>query len=212
LFDRIIPGIELPEVPGENLQAIDNQLRDWDAALVEFRTRLNDVESPITNIIEAISAAATRMGDAIERAATAVVNMQAKLLDIRASVAKVQATTQGWVTWGAVGLTLFFIYFLVGNMALFALGRIWRAKPAAATPLPATTQVSTATPVQAAAPAQTATPLPVPMPVAADVEGEEVADEIVAGDTVEGEEVTGDVVADEMETGNDSEAGLTRPI
>jgi hypothetical protein len=50
------------------------------------------------------------------------------------------------------------------------------------------------------------------MPVAADVEGEEVADEIVAGDTVEGEEVTGDVVADEMETGNDSEAGLTRPI
>ena len=221
-LDRLIPAIELPEQTGENLQAIDNQLRDWDSALVEFRTNLSTLEPEMTTVVEWISGATAKIGDAIDRASTAVQNMQGKLNDIRTSVAQGQSTIAGWVTTGAVILTLFFLYFLIGNVALFTVGRMWRAQPAVATPVP-----TAATPVSVTTPLSSATPVPVPVSVTAEDEGLGVADDqatgvTVAEDTVEGVEATGDVVAEdvvegetvvgEAETKIEGEAGLTRPI
>jgi hypothetical protein len=130
-----IPGVNLQQLPVEQLQAIDDQLREVDATLTGMRTDRATM-LPLAQMLQRIGAAATQVEDTIGRITARVSALETRLKEAQASVIRVRETLQGWITFGAILLTLALLYGVFLHVVLFVQARVWfNETPISASPL-----------------------------------------------------------------------------
>jgi hypothetical protein len=130
------PLLPIPELPGDRLQALDQRLRDLNASLVQMRTDLSTREGPVERIRDRIVTATNNVAAGIEEIASQVSDVGARVEGARSSLEETQAAIEGWVTIGAIILSLLCLYGVLLNLCLFVVARAW-FRPPAATPVAA---------------------------------------------------------------------------
>lgn len=125
-LERLIPGLDLPEAPGDLVNTIDEVLTGLDQAANDISSRAAE-RTGGSATATAIAAAATQLEQGLANATTLATNIRTNVEEMKGSVAGVSDHVGLWLTYGTVAGVLLFIWILVLNLALIALGRRWRA-------------------------------------------------------------------------------------
>jgi hypothetical protein len=134
-LDAAIPGIELPGVVTGTIDDVDTKLTNLDSALAT----VNQVAGNGITTGEQITALSTQVGqvqEVVDAIVPALGIAKTQVAEARTKVAHVSDRVDGWITWGALGISIVFIYLALLNVLLFQQGRRWLAA-AAAPPAPA---------------------------------------------------------------------------
>ena len=123
--------LPIPELPGDRLQALDQRLRDVNASLVQMRTDLRTREGPVERLRDRTVMAMNNVAAGIGEIASQMNDFGSRVNVVRASLDEVQATVEGWVTVGAIVLSLLSLYGVLLNLCLFVVARSWFRPPAA---------------------------------------------------------------------------------
>jgi septation ring formation regulator EzrA len=125
-LERLIPGLELPDAPGDLINGIDQTLTGLDQAANDLSSRAAE-RTGASATATAIAAAATRLEEGFANATQLATNIRTNVAEMKDSVAGVSDHVSLWLTYGTVAVSLLFVWILVLNLALIALGRRWRA-------------------------------------------------------------------------------------
>jgi hypothetical protein len=120
-----LPAVDLPQVPGDRLQEIDSRLSEIDATLVGLRNELAAADLPITETVEKLAVATTRIANQIGESATSVDTYKAEVEGTQATVAQTVDSVQGWLTTIAIILMLVCLYWILLHVVLFMKGLEW---------------------------------------------------------------------------------------
>jgi hypothetical protein len=128
---RRFPRLPIPQLPGDQLQAIDQRLRDVNASLVQMRLDLGTREGPAERlrdrIVMATNNAATGLGEIVSQVSA----LESQVDGARTSLEETHSTIEGWVTLGAIILSLLCLYGALLNLCLFVVARAWFRRPTA---------------------------------------------------------------------------------
>ena len=134
-LDSAIPAVALPGVATERLQALDARLSEFDSTVTQIATE--GVSSLVDlGIAERIS---ERIGTAQANVAnlnSMVADVDARLQASRDRLAAASTTVSNALTLGAIGTTVFGIWFAALNVLLFQQGRRWTRPKAKTEPAP----------------------------------------------------------------------------
>lgn len=125
-LERLVPGLDLPQGPNDLVNTIDEKLTDLDQAVNDLSGRASE-RTGATATATAIAAAATRLETGIENATQLATNIKTNIEEMKGSVEGVVDHVGLWLTYGTIVGVILFIWILLLNLALFALGRRWRA-------------------------------------------------------------------------------------
>jgi chromosome segregation ATPase len=125
-LERLVPGLDLPEAPGDLVNTIDEVLTGLDQAANDISSRAAE-RSGASATATAIATAATRLEEGLANATQLATNIRANVAEMEDSVKGVTDHVGMWLTYGTAAGVLFFLWILVLNLALIALGRRWRA-------------------------------------------------------------------------------------
>jgi hypothetical protein len=138
LVDRMLPGVDLPSLPVDELQGIDRQLSQLDIDLAALRGDPAADPRPIANVLQDLAARVERLDARLEALSTALLGFTGRLNNARAAVERVGATVRGSVTLSAALVTLLWLYGLLLHVVLFLSGLRWfRIRPSPAPALAA---------------------------------------------------------------------------
>jgi predicted PurR-regulated permease PerM len=125
LADRLIPGIDLPELQFERLEELDSKLQDINTTLVGIRTDLLDTGLPVTQLAQRIATGTQRLGDRVDTAIESVSGYNAQVEKAQSSLASAASSARNVTTLVAVLLTLLCLYFALLHVGLFGYGYRW---------------------------------------------------------------------------------------
>jgi hypothetical protein len=129
-LQRVVPFIQLPSLPLENLTALDNQLQEFDTNLQQMRASLSAGVLPATlpgvDALRGVAAQAQQMSGAVDTMAGYVDNLQARAAQGIAQVDATQAAAEQVLTVLASALTIVCVYMALLHAAVFAFGRMLR--------------------------------------------------------------------------------------
>jgi hypothetical protein len=132
---RFIPGVQAPDNAGDRLQALDTKLQSIDDILTGIFPAI-EAGGPTGTIATTVAQKATALGSALTDASAAVANLSTSIDQLHAQATSATNTLGTVVTIAAAALTLFLIWILVLNLALWRLGGVWRREAAMAAPAP----------------------------------------------------------------------------
>lgn len=134
---RAIPFVSIPDIPTEQLQAVDQRLREFDATMLALQNDLATPNLGVSDAVGRIGERTAKLAEQIGTLTTALTTFQGRLSDIRTALSQTVATVQGWITLASVLLTLLWLYLGFLHVVLFLQGRRWyRPAPAAPAPVP----------------------------------------------------------------------------
>ena len=126
-LDKAIPGIDLPPGPVDLVASMDAKLASLDQMISDLSSRAAE-RTGASATATAIAAGATRLERGLADATEMTTNIQSKIQGMQGRVGDIQDRVGGLLSWGAAGVALVFVWVLVLNLALFALGRrAWRS-------------------------------------------------------------------------------------
>jgi HAMP domain-containing protein len=128
---RLVPGQRVPEGAGDRLATMDAKLQAIDDKLTSAWTALSGGQvgdAAATAIADQAHDLQARLTDA----ATTVDGLSADIQGVQARASSTIASIQTILLVAAVVLTLFFVWVLVLNIALWQLGRTWQRQAAPA--------------------------------------------------------------------------------
>jgi uncharacterized phage infection (PIP) family protein YhgE len=129
---RLLPGLQLPDMPTEQLASIDTQLQMLDASLREIRSDLAGGSLPdnvpgvaaLRQVGETIRGVDARLGEVV----TTANNIEARIAQIRGQLNQALERLNQIILRVAIGLSVLCIYVAVLHGALFAYGRVLRRR------------------------------------------------------------------------------------
>ena len=125
-LDQFVRQVDIPDDLGASLSAIDERLVAIDAALgsvVQAGAAATSVSAAATTLANQ----AATLSDALRAAEEVGRTAQAGLADLETQLIGAAATVDEFVGYSAIALTVFLAWVLLLNLALWALGRRWRA-------------------------------------------------------------------------------------
>ena len=125
-IDRFVRAVDVPDNLGTALATIDDRLTAIDSAV----TGVAQTGAAATGVSEGATVLANQaaaMSDALRMAEDVGRTVQVGLADLQAQLASATATLDDLVGYTAIGLTVVLIWVTLLNLALWALGRRWRA-------------------------------------------------------------------------------------
>jgi hypothetical protein len=125
-LDNLVPSLTVPPGIKEALGKVDAGLTNMDAALTSLSqsaTNLADTRAQAS----AIATAATAFASELRTAEGVGKDLQTGLADLETRLTDSINTVDGWIGMAAIVFTLLFIWVFVLNLALWVLGRRWRA-------------------------------------------------------------------------------------
>ena len=125
-LDRVVRSVDIPDSLGSSLSAIDARLAAMDAALTGVIGAGNATVGVSAGATALADQAAT-LSDALRRAEDVGRMVQVGLTDVQSQLAAAAATLDDLVGYSVIALTVVLIWVLLLNVALWALGRRWRA-------------------------------------------------------------------------------------
>jgi hypothetical protein len=142
-LQRLMPWVSIPELPVEDLAAVDRELQALDAAVRDMRTSLTAGVLPGTTLMRQIGEGARQLDARIGTFASLVDRVGERIAQVQTALADAEASLQRWLTIAAIILTLGCLYVAGLHVALIAAGRSWyRRPPTTPAPAPLETQVS----------------------------------------------------------------------
>ena len=124
------PILPIPELPGDRLQALDQRVRNLQAAVIQLRTELSTRQGPAERLRDRVVAAMNNVATSIGEMASQVSDVNARVNDARTSVAEPLATVERGVTMAAIVASLLCLYGVLLNLCLFVVARAWFRPPA----------------------------------------------------------------------------------
>ena len=106
-------------------------MRDLNASLVQTRIELRAREGPVDRIRDRVVTVMNNVATGFGEIASQVNDIGARMDGARTSLQETQAAIEGWVTVGAIVLSLLSLYGVLINVCLFVVGRAWFRTPAA---------------------------------------------------------------------------------
>jgi chromosome segregation ATPase len=128
------PMLPIPQLSGDQLQALEQRLGDLNASLAQLRIELSTRQGPVAQIRDRVIAALNNVSTGIGEVASQVSAAEARVDGARTSLAETQAAVERWATAGAVVASLLCLYGVLLNLSLFVVARAW-FRPPAATPV-----------------------------------------------------------------------------
>ena len=131
-LDAAIPGIELPGVVTSTIDDVDSKLTQLDGTVAT----INQVAGNGVTTSQQVTALSTQVGniqDVVDAIVPALGTAKTQVAEVQAKVDRVSDRVDGWITWGALGTTILFIYLALLNVLLYKQGRRWIAAAAAPT-------------------------------------------------------------------------------
>ena len=125
-LERLIPGLDLPEAPGYLVNTIDEALTGLDQAANDLSGRAAE-RTGASATAAAIAAAASRFEEGFANATQLATNIRTNVAEMQDSVTRVSDHVGVWLTYGTIVGVLLFVWILLLNLALIALGQRWRA-------------------------------------------------------------------------------------
>ena len=125
-LDRFVRQVDIPDDLGASLSGIDARLVAIDTALsgvVQAGAATTSVSAGAT----ALANQAAALSDALRAAEDVARAAHAGLADVQTQLVSAAATVDELVGYSAIALTVFLTWVLLLNLALWALGRRWRA-------------------------------------------------------------------------------------
>ena len=120
---RRFPRLPIPQLPGDQLQTIDQRLREVNAELVQMRIDLNTREGPMDRLRDRTVLATNAVATGIGEIASQVSTVESRVDGARTSLEETQATVERWVTVGAILLSLLCLYGVLLNLCLCIVAR-----------------------------------------------------------------------------------------
>jgi hypothetical protein len=123
------PRLPIPELPVEELQAIDERLREVDTLLRNLRTEVGSIQVPGFDLMQRVATVTQRIETLVGGLASRVSGFKSRVDDAQMALARTQATLEGWVSVGAITLTLLCVYSALLHLSLLLLSRYWVRTP-----------------------------------------------------------------------------------
>ncbi len=127
----IVPGTRVPEGVGDRLAAVDARIKTIDEAIVSTSTSLADAD-PGQAVVDALADRATPLHDAFSSGATAVKGLSTNLTGLQTQADGAVDSIRTVLLLAAIALSVFFVWVLALNVALWVLGREWERDSAKA--------------------------------------------------------------------------------
>ena len=124
---RIVPGVSVPEGPGEALAAVDARLQDLDERITDLWPRAGE-EPPVGEEASRAASAAAAIREAVDGASAAVQGLSSRLESAQARATDGIDRVGGLVVIGALAASLVFVWVLLLNVALWWLGHLYRER------------------------------------------------------------------------------------
>jgi len=119
---RFFPGVQAPEGAGDRLQAVDAKLQSIDDTLTGIFPSLETGQRG-TPVASAVADRATSLQAALTDASTAVSGLTTRIDDIHTQATNTRNAIATLITIAAGAITVLFVWVLLLNIALWALGR-----------------------------------------------------------------------------------------
>jgi outer membrane murein-binding lipoprotein Lpp len=132
-LDAAIPGIELPGVVTDTIDSVDEKLTNLDTTVAT----VNQIAGNGVTTGQQVTALSTQVGqiqEVVDAIVPALGTAKAQVAEARTKVDHVSDQVDGWITLGALGGSIVFIYLALLNVLLYKQGRRWLAAAAAAAP------------------------------------------------------------------------------
>jgi hypothetical protein len=130
---RFIPGVQAPDNAGDRLQTLDSKLQSIDDTLTGIFPAI-EAGGPTGTVAAAVADKATTLSTTLSAASAAVASLSASIDQLHSQATPATNTLKAVVTIAAAALTLFLVWILVLNLALWRLGQVWRRDAAIAAP------------------------------------------------------------------------------
>jgi DNA repair ATPase RecN len=121
-LQQTVPPLRAVSLPRAELEAIDQRARQLDDALRGVRDRVSSAVEPVTSAVQALVDGLHRAEDGVSALAESVSSFESRFQGMRAAVLDARSTALGWLTAGAIALTLVFVYLALAHVALVAFG------------------------------------------------------------------------------------------
>jgi hypothetical protein len=121
-LQQTVPPLRVVSLPRAELEAIDQRARQLDEALRGVRDRMSSAVEPVTSAVQALVDGLHRAEDGVSALAESVSSFESRFQGMRAAVLDARSTALGWLTAGAIALTLVFVYLALAHVALVAFG------------------------------------------------------------------------------------------
>ena len=132
-LDTAIPGIDLPGVVTDAIDNVDQRLTDLDTTVATanqvagngvttgeqvkaLSTQVGQIKGVVDSLVPALGTAKTQVGKAQDK------------------VGRVTDRADRWITWGALGISIVFVYLMLLNVLLYKQGRRWVSAASAGPP------------------------------------------------------------------------------
>lgn len=125
-LDRLVRQVDIPDSLGSSLAAIDERLAAIDTALTGV-TRTGAAVTGVSVAATAVADQAAALSEAFRAAEDVGRSVQAGLAEVQAELTGAAQTLDELAGYGAIALTVFLAWVILLNIALWALGRRWRA-------------------------------------------------------------------------------------
>lgn len=125
-LDAAIPGIELPGVVTSTIEDVDARLTQIDGTV----TTINQVAGNGVTTSEQVTALSTQVGEikgVVDAVVPALGTAKTQIAEAQTKVDKVSDRTDWWITWGAVIVSIVFVYLAALHVLLYKQGRRWVA-------------------------------------------------------------------------------------
>jgi hypothetical protein len=129
---RFFPGIQAPEGAGDRLQAVDAKLQSIDDTLTGIFPALA-TGGPSGTVAAAVAQRVSGLQSALQDASASVTGLTASIVDLQQRATNATDTIRTIVTLATIAITLFLVWILLLNVALWQLGEVWRREAAAST-------------------------------------------------------------------------------
>jgi prefoldin subunit 5 len=123
------PRLPVPQLPVEELEAIDERLRELDALLRNLRSVIGSVQVPGSELMQRIGTVTQQIETRIGTLASRVNGLESRLDQGQMTLARTQSTLEGWVTQVAIALTGICLYSALLHLSLVLLSRYWAWPP-----------------------------------------------------------------------------------
>ncbi len=125
-LDTAIPGIELPGVVTSTIDDVDARLTQLDSTVAS----VNQIAGNGVTTSEQLTALSTQVSQiqgVVDTIVPALGTAKTQIAEAQTKVAQVSDRVDSWLTIGALGTTILFIYLALLNVLLYKQGRRWVA-------------------------------------------------------------------------------------